>query len=138
MSLALDAGPAFAVPLLKNQFVIGLLDERAEESALDFKAGLMDKRLDLVGEMLILMRHGQGHLERQFEGECLVSPVDGAASDGSLEAVGLAHGESPYCNYGGSSCVFSPVCLPKSLPEFRSSWCHSSLSYAISLRSRTN
>ena len=98
----------------------------------------MDERLDLVGEMLILTRHGQGHLERQLDGECLVSPVDGAASDGSLEAVGLAHGESPYCNYGGSSCMFSPVRLPESLPEFRSSWCHSSLSYAISLRSRTN
>jgi hypothetical protein len=43
--------------------------------------------------------------------------IDGPEGDGSLEVVGLAHGESPYWNYGGSSCVFSPIGLSKSLPH---------------------
>jgi hypothetical protein len=60
---SLDAGPGFAMPLFEDQLVIGLLDEDPEEPPLDFEAGLMDVGLDLVGEMLILMRHGQGHLE---------------------------------------------------------------------------
>jgi hypothetical protein len=60
---SLDAGPGFAMPLLEDQFVIGLLDEHPEEPPLDFEAGPMDVGLDLVGEMLILMRHGQGHLQ---------------------------------------------------------------------------
>jgi hypothetical protein len=56
----LDAGIASAVPLFKDQFVIGLLDEDLEEPALELEAGLMDRGLDLVGEMLVLVRHGQG------------------------------------------------------------------------------
>jgi hypothetical protein len=43
--LPLDAGTGFAVP------------------PLEFEADLMDVGLDLVGEMLVLGRHGQGHLE---------------------------------------------------------------------------
>src|SRR3954454_4056952 len=50
----LDAGPAFAVPALQNQFLVGLLHEDFEELALDLETGLMDVRLDVVGEMLIL------------------------------------------------------------------------------------
>jgi hypothetical protein len=99
---------------------------------------MMDERLDPVGEMLILMRHGQGHLERQLEREDLVGPVDGAASDGSLEIVGLAHGESPYGNYGVHRACFSPGRLPKSLPKLRSSGRHHFPSYAVHLSSRTN
>jgi hypothetical protein len=101
----LDAGVPFAVPLVQDQFLIRLLDEDLEESALNFETGLMHVGLDLVGEMLVLMRHGQGHLQRQVERESLVPPVDGAARDGSLKAVGGAHGVSPYCNYGDPSCV---------------------------------
>ena len=52
------------MPLLKDQFAIGLLDEDLEEPALEIETGLMDVGLDLVGEMLVLMRHGQGHLRR--------------------------------------------------------------------------
>ena len=59
----LDAGIGLAVPLLEDQFVVGLLDEDLEEPPLDFEAGLMDVGLDLVGEMLVLVRHGQGHLQ---------------------------------------------------------------------------
>jgi hypothetical protein len=92
----LDAGTASAVPLLQDQFVIGLLDQDLEESALEFEAGLMDRGLDLVGEMLVLERHGQGHRQGQLERERLVNPVDGAARDGSLKSVGGAHGVSPY------------------------------------------
>jgi hypothetical protein len=58
---SLDAGIASAAPLFEDQFVIGLLDEDLEEPALEFETGLMDVGLDLVGEMLVLMRHGQGH-----------------------------------------------------------------------------
>ena len=36
-----------------------LLDENLEEPALDFKAGLMAERFDLVGEVLVLLWHGQ-------------------------------------------------------------------------------
>jgi hypothetical protein len=60
---SLETGPGFAVPLLEDQFVIGLLDEDLEEPPLEFEAGLMDVGLDLVGEMLVLERHGQGHLQ---------------------------------------------------------------------------
>ena len=55
----LDAGAAFAVPLLQDQFLVGLLDEDLEEPALDFETGLMDERLDLVGEMLVLLGMGK-------------------------------------------------------------------------------
>jgi hypothetical protein len=60
---SLDPGPGFAVPLLEDQFVIGLLDEGPKEPPLEFEAGLMDMGLDLVGEMLILERDGHGHLQ---------------------------------------------------------------------------
>jgi hypothetical protein len=50
----LDTGAGFAVPLLEDQLMIGLLDEGPEEPALDFEAGLMDMGLDQVGEMLVL------------------------------------------------------------------------------------
>ena len=46
--------PAFAAPVLQDQFLVGLLDEGSEEPSLDLKAGLMDERLDLVGEVLVL------------------------------------------------------------------------------------
>jgi aryl carrier-like protein len=51
------------VPLLEGQLAIGLLDEDPEEPTLELEADLIDVGLDPVGEMLILMRHGQGHLE---------------------------------------------------------------------------
>jgi hypothetical protein len=64
---ALDALAAFAVPLLEDQLSVGLLDEDLEEPALEFEPGLMDERLDLVGEMLVLVGHGHGHLQLEFE-----------------------------------------------------------------------
>ena len=96
MSPGLDAGTAFAMPLLQDQFLVGLLHEHLEEPALGFQTGLMNVGLDLVGEMLILLRHGQGYPQRQFERECLAVTVDGADGDGSLKAVGGTHGVSPY------------------------------------------
>ena len=63
-SPALDASPAFALPVLENQFLIGLLDQDLEEPALDFETGLMNVRLDLVGETLVLLWHGHGHVQR--------------------------------------------------------------------------
>ena len=67
VSPAAGSGAAFALPLLEDQFVVGLLDEGLEEPALDFETALMDVGLDPLGEMLVLMRHGQGHLQPQFE-----------------------------------------------------------------------
>ena len=58
MSPGLDGGASFALPLLENQFLIGLLDQDWEEPALDFETGLRNVGLNLVGEMLILLRHG--------------------------------------------------------------------------------
>ena len=63
---ALDASTAFASPVLQDQLLIGLLDQGLEEPALDFETGLMDVRLDLVGEMLVLVWHGQGHIQREL------------------------------------------------------------------------
>ena len=60
----LDASTGFALPVLENQFLIGLLDQDLEEPALDFETGLMHVRLNLVGEMLVLPWHGQGDLQR--------------------------------------------------------------------------
>ena len=57
----------FAAAVLQDQLLVGLLDEGSEEPALDLKAGLMDERLDLVGEVLVLGRHGQGHPQRQLQ-----------------------------------------------------------------------
>ena len=65
----MDASTGFALPVLENQFLIGLLDQDLEEPALDLKTGLMNVRLDLVGEMLVLSWHGQGHLQRKSQGE---------------------------------------------------------------------
>src|SRR5204862_5269406 len=58
---------------------------------------------------------GQGHLPLEFEGEGRTLAVDGAEGDGSLEAVGVTHGETPYWHYGGSSCVFSLIRPAESL-----------------------
>jgi hypothetical protein len=106
---ALQAVAAFAVPLLEDQFVVGFFDEDLEETALEFDPDAMDRRLEVVGEMLILGRDGQDHLQSQFQREGLSLAVDGANVDANLEVVGIAHGESPYWNYGGSSCVFSSI-----------------------------
>jgi hypothetical protein len=92
----LEHGITLAVPLLKDQFLIGLLHEDLEEAALEFETGLMNERLDLVGEVLVLGRHGQRHPHGEFEGDVLVDQIDGAAPDGSLKSVGGAHGVSPY------------------------------------------
>jgi hypothetical protein len=43
--------------------VNGHLDEDLEEPTLECEAGLMDVGLDPVGEMLVLVRHGQGDLQ---------------------------------------------------------------------------
>src|SRR4029077_6820435 len=102
---ALDARTGFAVPVLEHEFLIGLLDQDLEEPALDFETGLMNVRLDLVGEMLVLLWHGQGHLQRQLQRERLSVWLDGAEGDGSLKVVGGTHGVSPYWHYGGPSCV---------------------------------
>ena len=53
--------PASALPCRcwRTSSLIGLLDEDLEEPALEFEAGLMDVGLDLVGQMLVLMRQGQ-------------------------------------------------------------------------------
>jgi hypothetical protein len=48
VSPALDAA-ALAVPPLEDQFMVGLLDEGAEEQLLDLEAGAVDARLDPVG-----------------------------------------------------------------------------------------
>ena len=63
----LDASATLALPLLQDQFLVGLLNENLGEPALDFETGLVDERLDLVGEMLILIGHGKGHLQPRFE-----------------------------------------------------------------------
>ena len=104
-----DARAAFALPLLEDQFVVGFLDEDLEEPALDVQARVMDERLDLVGEMLVLVGHGQGHLQLELQGEPLILAVDGTEGDGSLKVVDVTHGGSPYWHYGGPSCVFFVV-----------------------------
>ena len=55
---ASEAATAFTVASLKDQLLVGLLDEGSEEPALHFEDGLMGERLDLVGEMLVLLRQG--------------------------------------------------------------------------------
>jgi hypothetical protein len=92
---ALDAGTAFAVPVPQDQFSVRLLDEDSEDLTLDFETGLMDRRFNLVGETLVLGRHGQGHPQRQLKRNCLTVTVDGTEGDGSLKAVGGTHGVSP-------------------------------------------
>jgi hypothetical protein len=101
----LDASAPLAVPLLKNQFFVGLLDQDLVQLTLDLETGLMDVGLDLVGETFVLGRYGQGHLQQQIQRECLTVTVDGVERDGSLKAVGCAHGVSPYWYSGGASCV---------------------------------
>jgi len=94
------------------------LDQDLEEPALDFETGLMDERLDLVGEMLVLLWHGQRHPQRQLERECPTVSVDGAEGDGSLKAVGGTHGVSPYRYDGG--CIlraFLSIGQGKTLPR---------------------
>jgi hypothetical protein len=116
--LPLNASIVFAMPLLQDQFVVGLLDQDLEEPALEFETRLMNVGLDLVGEMLVLVRHGQGHSQGQIERECLADPVDGADRDGSLKSVGVAHGVSPYLTYGDPSCVrFSSLASGRSRPQ---------------------
>ena len=61
-STALDAGAAFALPTLQNQLLIGLFQEGLEELTLGFEPCLVNDCLDLVGEMLVLVGHGQSHL----------------------------------------------------------------------------
>jgi hypothetical protein len=89
--------------------LVGLLDEDPKELPLDLETGLRDTRLDLVGEMLVLIGHGHSHLQLELERQCLPLAVDGFEWDGSLEVVGVTYGESPPCNSGGSSGVFSSI-----------------------------
>jgi hypothetical protein len=90
----------------------------------------MNEGLDLVGEMLVLVGQGHAHLQREFEGEGLPLAVDGAQGDGSLEAVGLTHGEAPYWHYGGSSCVFF-VDPPGKVIPLSPDRCRTVLSYPL-------
>jgi hypothetical protein len=92
---ALDAIAPLTAPLLEDEFSVGLLDEDLEEPTLELEAGLMDEGLDLFGEVLVLEGHGQGHLQLEVDREGLTLAVDGTESDGSLEVVGLTHGEAP-------------------------------------------
>jgi hypothetical protein len=101
-----DASAALAVAVLKDQFLVGLLDEDSEEPTLDFETGLMDRRFDPLREMLILGRHGQGHPQRQLERDCMTVTVDGTEVDGSLKAVGSTRGVSPYWNNGVHPACF--------------------------------
>ena len=66
-----DASATFALPPLEDQFLVGFLDEDLEEAALDVQARVMDERLDLVGEMFVLVGHGQGHPQLELQGEPL-------------------------------------------------------------------
>jgi hypothetical protein len=113
---ALDAATAFAVPLMQNQFLVSLLNENSEKPALEFEPDLMNGGLDLVGEVLILVRHGQGNLQFQAQGERLVGTVDGTEGHGRLEVADVTHGGSPYSNDGVHRVCFSPTRLAKSLP----------------------
>ena len=113
---ALDPVAPLAVPTLEDQLLIRLLHKELEEPALDFEPGVMDERLDLVGEMLVLVGQGQAHLEPEFERKRLTLAVDGSEGEGSLKVAGVTHGESPYWSHGDSSCVFSPIRLSKSFP----------------------
>ncbi|HMB08741.1 MAG TPA: hypothetical protein VKP69_34055 [Isosphaeraceae bacterium] len=106
---ALNATTAFAAPTLEEQFLVGLLDEDLEEPALDFETCLMDEGLNLVGEMLVLVGQGHGHLQSEFQCERLIVAVDGAEGDGSLKAVRIRHGEAPYWHYG-----VHRACFPRS------------------------
>jgi hypothetical protein len=56
----------------------------------------MHSRFEPAGQVLILSRHGQGHLQRQGQREDLVAVVDGAKFDGRLKVVDGTHGVSPY------------------------------------------
>jgi hypothetical protein len=97
----LDASAPLAVPLPQDQVFVGRFDQDLVQLTLEFETGPMDARLDLVGEMFVLGRNGQGYLQQQIDRECLTVTVDGVQSDGSLKAVGCAHGVSPYLSYGG-------------------------------------
>ncbi len=93
---AWDPIAALAVPPLEDQLLVGLLDEGAEEPALDLEASVRDERLDPVGEVLVLVGHGQGHPQAALQGECLTLTVDGTEGEGSLEVVDVTHGGFPY------------------------------------------
>src|SRR4051812_26674423 len=103
----LDALTPFAAPEIQDQLAVRLLDQRAEELSLDLQPGGMDGGLEEVGQVLILVGHQQGDGHRQGGGEILASPLDRTKVDGSLKAVGIAHGESPYWSYGVHRVCFS-------------------------------
>src|SRR5664279_1205366 len=98
----------------------------------------MNVGLDLLGEVLVLVRHGQGYLQFQAQGERLVGTVDGTEGDGRLEVADVTHGGSPYSNDGVYCACFSPTSLAKSLPWAGIALEWPSLSCAIPLSSRTN
>jgi hypothetical protein len=80
--------------------LVGLLEKALHETALDFVTAFEDERLDLVGEMLVLIGHGEGHLHAQFDCERLTDKTAGADCAGNLEVVGVTHGVSPYRHTG--------------------------------------
>ena len=67
---------------------------------MDFETGLINVRLNLVGEMLVLPWHGHGDFRRRFERKRRAVRLEGAEGDGSLKTVGGTHGVSPYGCYG--------------------------------------
>src|SRR5512135_3855264 len=98
----------FRAPKMTPKWPKSSLEEGAEELPLDLEAGAVDARLDPVGEVLVLVGHGQGHPEPELQRERLTVAVDGSEGDGSLEVVGVTHGESPYLDFGHQAAAESP------------------------------
>ena len=66
-SSALNAGEALAVQASYDQFLLGLLHEDVDKTAVNFETSLINGRFDRVGEMLVRAPHGQGNAQRPFE-----------------------------------------------------------------------
>jgi hypothetical protein len=79
----------------ERQLLVGMLDEDAEQGALDFQTGLMDVGLDRVGEPVVLGWQGEGQLELEPDGDGLILRLARLEGNGSLGVVGGAHGEPP-------------------------------------------
>ena len=94
---ALDAGTAFAMPLLQDQFLVGLLHEHLEEPALDFQTGLMNVGLESArGDARPGCGMGKDIPSVNSSENAWPSLLTGLTRDGSLKAVGGTHGMSPY------------------------------------------
>jgi hypothetical protein len=83
----------FAAAPRQDQFGVGLFDGVLEEAAFEHLPAPFDLRFETLGEIGILLGHGQLQADLGLKDEALVLDLDWLGSDRSLKLLRGTHGE---------------------------------------------